>query len=122
MSIEPLDLAFPRDAGELAWLRATLGGWLDRADVNNHDRDEIILAVHEAVANGIEHSNGDGELRVRAEMDDGATVTVTSPGPWRQPGRLGRGYGLAIMRSLSEVEIDATTTSAHVRMRRRLRS
>jgi anti-sigma regulatory factor (Ser/Thr protein kinase) len=122
MIIEPLDLALPRDARRLRRFRAELGDWLDRAGVNDHDRDEIILAAHEAVANGIEHSDGDGELRIQAEIDDQAvTVTVTSPGPWREPDtRLGRGNGLVIIRGLTEVDIDATATSADVRMRRRL--
>lgn len=122
MSLEPFDLALPRDPRELGGFRATLGAWLDRAGVNDHDRDEIILAAHEAVANGIEHSDGDGELRARGAIDDQAvTVTVTSPGPWREPGtRLGRGNGLVIIRGLTEAAIDATATSADVRMRRRL--
>lgn len=122
MSVEPLDLALPRDLEQLARLRATLGNWLDRAGVNGHDRDEIILAAHEAVANGIEHSEGDGELRARGAIDDQAvTVTVTSPGPWREPQtRPGRGKGLVIIGGLTEVDIDATATSTDVRMRRRL--
>jgi serine/threonine-protein kinase RsbW len=122
MSLEPLDLALPRDPEQLAGFRATLGDWLDRAGVNGHDRDEITLAAHEAVANGIEHSDGDGELRARGAIDDqGVTVTVTSPGPWREPEtRPGRGNGLVIIRGLTEVDIDATATSANVRMRRRL--
>ena len=122
MGPEPLDLALPRDPGQLAWFRATLGDWLDRAGANDHDREEIILAAHEAAANGIEHSDGDGELRVRGEIDDQVvTVTVTSPGSWREPEtRQGRGYGLAIISGLTEVDIDATATRADVRMRRRL--
>ena len=122
MSFEPLDLALPCDPSQLGGFRATLGAWLDQEGVNDHDRDEIILAAHEAVANGIEHSDGHGELRVRGEIDDEAvTVTVMSPGPWREPEtRLGRGNGLVIIRGLTEVDIDATATSADVRMRRPL--
>ena len=122
MSLQPLDLALPRDLEQLAGFRATLGDWLHRAGVNDHDRDEIILAAHEAVANGIEHSDGDGEMRARGAIDDQAvTVTVTSPGPWREPEtRPGRGNGLVIIRGLTEVDIEAATTSANVRMRRRL--
>jgi anti-sigma regulatory factor (Ser/Thr protein kinase) len=122
MSLEPLVLALPRDPGQLAGFRATLGDWLGRAGVNDPDRDEIILAAHEAVANGIEHADGNGEVRVRVEIDDQAvTVTVTSPGPWREPEtRLGRGNGLVIIRGLTEVDIDTTATGADVRMRRRL--
>ena len=124
MSLKPLDLALPRDLEQLAGLRATLGDWLDRAGVNGDDRNEIILAAHEAVANGIEHSEGDGELRARGDVDGQAvTVTVTSPGPWREPQTTpGRGNGLVIIRGLTEVDIDATATSASVRMRRRLSS
>ncbi|MFO7573338.1 MAG: ATP-binding protein [Gaiellaceae bacterium] len=103
MSLEPFDLALPRDPRELGGFRATLGAWLDRAGVNDHDRDEITLAAHEAVANG-------RELRTRGAIDDQAvTVTVTSPGPWRKPEtRLGRGNGLVIIRGLTEVDINAT--------------
>ena len=122
MSVEPLDLELPSEPGQLARFRATLGDWLDRAGVNGHDRDELVLAAHEAVANGIEHSNRGGNVRVRAEIDDRAvTVTVTSPGPWREPKtRPGRGNGLMIVRGLTDMDIDATAVSAHVRMRRRL--
>jgi anti-sigma regulatory factor (Ser/Thr protein kinase) len=76
MSLEPLDLALPRDPRQLGRFRATLGDWLGRAGVNDRDRDEIILAANEAVTNGIEHSDGDGEVRVRGQIDDHA-VTVT---------------------------------------------
>lgn len=122
MRLEPLDLVLPRDPKELGRFRATLSHWLDRAGVNNDDRDEIILAANEAVTNGIEHSDGDGELHVLGEIDDHAIiVTVTSPGPWREPKmRLGHGNGLVIIRQLTDVDIDATPTSANVRMRRRL--
>lgn len=122
MSLEPFDLALPRDPRELRGFRATLGAWLDRGGVHDRDRDEIVLAAHEAVANGMEHSNGDGELRVRGEIDDQAvTITVRSPGPWREPEmRFGRGNGLVIIRGLTELDIDATAASADVRMRRRL--
>ena len=122
MSLHPFDLTLPRDPSELGGFRATLRDWLDRAGVNADDRGEIVLAAHEAVANGIEHSNGDGELRVQGEIDDQAvTVTVTSPGPWREPEtKLGRGHGLVIIRGLTEVDIDATRTSLELRMRRRL--
>jgi anti-sigma regulatory factor (Ser/Thr protein kinase) len=102
--------------------RTTLGDWLDRSGVNGNDRDELILAAHEAVANGIEHSDGDGEIRVQGEIDDQAvTVIVTSPGPWREPvARFGRGNGLVLIRGLTEAEIDATLTSVKVRVSRRL--
>ena len=122
MAPEPLDVALPRDRSQLGGFRATLGDWLDQAGVNAVERDEIILAAHEAVANGIEHSDGDGELRILGEIDDQlVTVTVTSPGPWREPQtRLDRGNGLVIIRGLTELDINATTTSADVRMRRRL--
>lgn len=120
MSVEPLDLELPPEPGQLARFRATLGDWLDRAGVNGHDRDELILAAHEADANGVEHSNEGGTVRVRVETDDQA-VTVTSPGQWREPEtRLGRGHGLLIIRGLTEIDIDATAVSADVRMRRRL--
>lgn len=122
MPFEPLHLVLPRDPRQLSGFRATLGDWLRRAGVTGQDRDEVILAANEAVANGIEHSDGDGEVRIRGEIDDhGVIVTVTSPGPWHEPSvRLGRGNGLRIIRCLTEVQISATDTRSDVRMRRRL--
>ena len=122
MNVEPLDFALARETTQLRHLRTTLRDWLDRGGVNGNDRDEIMLAAHEAVANGIEHSDGDGELRVQGELDDhGVTVIVTSPGPWREPmTRFGRGNGLVLIRAMTEAEIDATVTSVKVRLSRRL--
>jgi anti-sigma regulatory factor (Ser/Thr protein kinase) len=122
MILEPLDLALARDTTQLRHFRTTLGDWLDRGGVNGDDRDEIILAAHEAAANGMEHCDGDGEIRVQAEMDAQAvTIMVTSPGPWREPKpRFGRGNGLVLIRGLTEAEIDATATSVKVRLSRRL--
>ena len=122
MHLEPLDLALPQDPSSLGPFRAALGDWLDQAGVDAGERDEVVLAAHEAVANGIEHSEEDREVRVHGELDEQAvTVTVMSPGPWREPEpRIGRGNGLVIMRGLTELDIESTPTSARISMRHRL--
>ncbi|PWW66858.1 PAS domain S-box-containing protein [Actinokineospora spheciospongiae] len=120
----PLELAFTPATGELARIRAAFGDWLDRCDIDAEQATDIMVAVGEACANSIEHSDqactDTAVLRATATPDT-LTVTVTDKGRWRPPNpspESTRGHGLTMMRGLvDEVAIDSPDTGTTVRLR-----
>lgn len=80
--------------------------------------DELVLAVSEAVSNGVEHGYGVGaetvghrgtvhvESRIAVEPDGfrRAVLTIRDSGRWCEPGTepAGRGHGLLIMRACTD--------------------
>ena len=68
---------------------------------------DMCVAVSEAVANAIEHTEGDGEVRVDVFLRPGRVeVHILGPGEFHLPGRRGerqhRGLGLPLMATLSD--------------------
>jgi anti-sigma regulatory factor (Ser/Thr protein kinase) len=117
---EPFEAALPPDLARLRGLRRELASWLERVGVSESDRDAVILAAHEAAANGIEHACG--RVVVRGVRDeDKLLLIVTNTGRW--VGRLAdpeksRGGGLSLMRGLmSQLEITVGEERTTVRMR-----
>ena len=99
--------SLPADAAVLFEFRRSLRDWLQTADLESGAEDALVLAVHEAVANGIEHGGG-SSVRVdrRADVDD-LVVAVTTEGSWdlgsgEDDALAQRGRGLALMRRLTE--------------------
>jgi anti-sigma regulatory factor (Ser/Thr protein kinase) len=103
-----LKASLPADPAVLFEFRRSLREWLQTAQLDPGAQDALVLAVHEAVANGIEHGSG-LPVRVEGSAEDGyPVVEVTTEGSW-QPGRSGldgalaeRGRGLALMRGLTD--------------------
>ena len=108
----------------MADLRRRLGAWLAAQGAEREELEDIVLAVHEAAMNVVEHAYGpeDAELTVVASRgDDGIEVVVADRGSWREPRDPHRGRGHAIMSAvMDEVTIDTGPRGSTVRLRRRL--
>ena len=124
----PLRVTIPADPEALAGARGRVRDWLADEGVDPDQADEVVLAVSEALANGVEHAYGgarDGEVELWIERarDDALAVEVRDRGRWRpppeDPGLRGRGLPLmhAVMESVRVERGDEGTT---VRMRYRL--
>jgi serine/threonine-protein kinase RsbW len=123
--------AEPRTA---ARIRADLGNWLDRHfSLDAEQRNDLLLAVNEAVANAAEFAYADaprrGTMDVRADYDDESdtlAVTIKDRGRWRptlpEPATVlrqpqVRGRGIPLMRVLAdEVAIERAPDGTHVRL------
>lgn len=107
----------------LQGLRHELGRWLDSIGVPPDHRHAVVLAIHEAAANGIEHACG--RVTVRGALDEDKLILIVSnTGRWKGqlPADVGRGRGLALMRALvSNLEISRGPEGTTVRMRLNLR-
>lgn len=112
-----LVLSVPPRPEELAGVRASVHDWLFAHVVDESRRHQIVLAVHEAVANAVEHGgSGDVPAMVVVELSlrPGAVdVVVRDNGRWqeRDPFHLEwedeRGRGLSIIdRLATEASID----------------
>jgi anti-sigma regulatory factor (Ser/Thr protein kinase) len=115
------------DSSELRSLRRRFGDWLRLGGVDDGTLDGLILAVHEAAANGTQHGTAADSVSVNAELVEGVvTIEVTDYGRWREPRLNGpdtdeRGRGLAIIRALvNEVTIEAISTGTTVRLLQRV--
>jgi anti-sigma regulatory factor (Ser/Thr protein kinase) len=117
--VEPFEASLPPDLAQLRELRHDLAAWLECVGVTNADRDAIVLATHEAAANGIEHAASRVVIRgVRDE--EKLLVVVSNGGRWRGPpwDERGSGSGLAIIRGLmSKLDIHVGEGRTTLRMR-----
>ena len=105
----------------LAPLRHALRAWLESRDLSVRSRDALILAIHEAVANAIQHSGTVDRIRVRADAEpDCLTIEISDDGAWRipdDPPSQERGRGLNLIRSLvSDATIDTDAGGTTVRL------
>jgi serine/threonine-protein kinase RsbW len=117
--VEPFEASLPPDLSRLRRLRHDLAAWLERVEVPASQRDAVVLAIHEAAANGIEHANGRVTIR-GARDEDRLILVVSNSGRWRgpRPANLGRGRGLMLMRALmSNLELRVEPERTTVRMR-----
>jgi anti-sigma regulatory factor (Ser/Thr protein kinase) len=114
----------PAHPDELADLRRRVGAWLAAQGAGRTERDDVVLAVHEAAMNAVEHAYGpaDAELTVTAAMRDGAVViTVADEGRWREPRDPRRGRGRGIMTAVMDhVTIDTGPRGSSVTLISRL--
>ena len=116
--MEPFEASLPPDLARLRPLRSALGYWLDKIGASSEQRDAVVLAIHEAAANAIEHANG--RVTVRGARDEEKLLLVVSnTGRWKGslPSDMGMG-GLTLIRALmSNLEIHVEPDRTTVRMR-----
>lgn len=118
--MEPFEANLPRDLHRLRALRRDLAAWLDRTGVQRDERDAIVLAVHEAAANAIQHAGS--QVTVRGARDeDKVIVVVSNSGRWsggKPEAEIDRGRGLTIMRGLmSHLDVARMPDQTTIRMR-----
>ncbi|HYA25222.1 MAG TPA: ATP-binding protein [Terriglobales bacterium] len=87
---ELLDLCIPADLKAIGNVTDTISGILTRLGIKEEKRQEVALAVQEALANAVVHgceSNPSKEIRCRLRRDSQGTIVVivTDPGPGFSP-------------------------------------
>jgi PAS domain S-box-containing protein len=116
----------PAEHDQLPVLRGELLRWLSHIGAQPVRRNDMVLAVHEAMANAIEHAypEAGGSVGIVGRRDgDEALVTVRDFGEWREaPGSATRGRGLTLMRSLvDDVHVGVREQGTEVTLRCGLR-
>jgi anti-sigma regulatory factor (Ser/Thr protein kinase) len=118
-------------------VRRTLVVWLDERDVAEVHREDVVLAVSEAVSNVVDHAYRDVETPGCLEVDieltdelrraDGTerwlTVAVTDYGTWRSERASNgfRGRGLQMIRACTDWwHIERRASGTRVTMARRV--
>jgi anti-sigma regulatory factor (Ser/Thr protein kinase) len=118
--MEHFEATLPPDLARLRGLRHQLSDWLEGGKVPSHARDAIVLAIHEAAANAIDHACS--SVSIRGVRDENKLILVVSnSGRWRKPRlseELSRGRGLTLMEALtSQMEILTNPERTTIRMR-----
>jgi serine phosphatase RsbU (regulator of sigma subunit)/anti-sigma regulatory factor (Ser/Thr protein kinase) len=121
----PLELKFLADASNLAPTRKALRTWLSRAEVDQEQTMNVLIAAGEAVANAIEHGHRHsprGTISLGAiALVDQVRVTITDTGSWKTPVvNPERGRGITLMRGLMQdvvINPDAAGTTVHLSAR-----
>ena len=110
----------PPEADQLPLLRARLRAWLEANEVSVELAEAVVLAAHEAAANGIVHAGSRDTFEIRGSINDhGVTIEVSDAGRWKEPS--GRddegGRGLPLMRGfVDEVDILPTRNGTTVHL------
>ena len=101
-----LDLAF--DSAALHVLRAEVLALAGQAGLSDDRAGDVVLAVHELVANVICHGGGKGRLRVRhltgalhCQVDDGDLIASADPAASLDPFPELPGHGLWVVRRVA---------------------
>ncbi len=117
-----LEFAVDARARSLLMIRRAVSRWLEDIEVPRLVTTEIVMAVHEASANVVEHAYGPagGTITITAKHEgDEVEVLVRDSGTWRGSSRGDRGNGLLLMRGLmDDVLVDTSSTGTVVRLRR----
>ena len=117
-----LEFAVEARARSLLMIRRALGRWLEDLEVPRAVATEIVMGVHEAAANVVEHAYGPagGTIIITAKRDgDDVEVVIRDSGTWRGSSRGDRGNGLRLMRGLmDDVMVDTSATGTVVVLRR----
>jgi anti-sigma regulatory factor (Ser/Thr protein kinase)/anti-anti-sigma regulatory factor len=108
--VPPLTLERLAVRDSLAPMREAFTGWLGRFGPVEDDRQNLVMAVSEAVTNAIEHAyppGRPGPVRLVANVlpDGFLDVNVADRGRWQEPGTdvEGRGHGLLVIGQLADV-------------------
>ena len=117
-----LEFAVDARARSLTMIRRAMSRWLEDLEVPPLVEREIVMAVHEASANVVEHAYGPagGTITITARyVDDQVEVLVRDSGTWRGVSRGDRGNGLRLMRGLmKDVIVDTSADGTVVLLRR----
>ena len=124
LSTDRLRLQLAARPSVLPTLRPTLLKWLRDSGATKEEAQELVVATSEACMNAIEHAyalaSDPFEVELLADQGD-VTVTVRDRGHWREPRGTERGYGLTLMRALTDdLVVNSTPGGTEIRMRRRL--
>lgn len=126
--LEPFSAELPADPRYLGPLRQSLRAWLETALVAQRLAERIVLAVHEACTNAIEHAHRfDPDLNATitgTATPDAVEVIVSDHGRWKPPstGPNSRGRGLPLMnRLMDDVTVTAGEAGTIIRLRKGLR-
>jgi serine phosphatase RsbU (regulator of sigma subunit)/anti-sigma regulatory factor (Ser/Thr protein kinase) len=118
-----LEFAVDARARSLTMIRRAMGRWLEDLEVPQIVHKEIVMAVHEASANVIEHAYGPGggTITITAKHEeDQVEVLVRDSGSWRGSSRGDRGNGLRLMRGLMDhVKVDTSEAGTVTTLRRK---
>jgi serine/threonine-protein kinase RsbW len=120
-SVREIHCRVPADAERLAEMRHALSRWAGAIGMPERQREELVLASYEAMANSVEHAYSDGQDGIvdmhAAHTPDGTVVvTVTDRGRWKTPVPSNgiRGRGILLMRALADdttiTRVDTGTT------------
>ena len=117
-----LEFAVDARARSLLTIRRAVSRWLDDLEVPPAVEREIVMAVHEASANVVEHAYGPagGTITISAKHEkDEVEVLIRDSGTWRGSSRGDRGNGLRLMRGLmGHVLVDTSAGGTVVLLRR----
>jgi serine phosphatase RsbU (regulator of sigma subunit)/anti-sigma regulatory factor (Ser/Thr protein kinase) len=119
-----LEFAVDARARSLTMIRRALSRWLQDLEIPPFVSREIVMAVHEASANVVEHAYGPtgGTITItarREEDEDRVEVRIRDSGTWRGSSRGDRGNGLKLMRGLmDDVLVDTSAEGTVVVLRR----
>ena len=106
---------------ELAPTRAAVRAWMQEQHASEAMIEEMVVASGEALANAIEHARPTDPIEVRGWSDhEHITLRITDHGSWAngEP-KVDRGFGLAIMRALSDdVHVETSEDGTRVELRR----
>jgi anti-sigma regulatory factor (Ser/Thr protein kinase) len=98
-----LRLVFPADPNALAGIRHALGGIAGALGVGPAGIADVRLALTEVCSAAIRGDGGDGELEVRAALQDGALQVVVADGMGFAPGSGAQaGFPLPLVAALTE--------------------
>jgi len=118
----PLRVTVKAEAPMLAEARGSLRRWLRDAGVAADVENDLLLACGEACANVVQHAYAaaPGSLELEASLDQGLLqMWVRDHGQWRAPSDRGGGWGLELMRALTDtVDVDRTADGTVVHLQR----
>ncbi|HEY7596571.1 MAG TPA: ATP-binding protein [Actinophytocola sp.] len=124
-SLREIHCRVPADADRLAETRHALNRWASGIGMPGQQREELVLATYEAMANSVEHAYVDAagddldgvvDLHAARTPDGTIIVTVTDYGRWKPPVPSDgiRGRGILLMRALADdttiTRVDTGTT------------
>jgi serine/threonine-protein kinase RsbW len=107
-------------AGEnLAAARRRMRNWL-ASDLPSSDRDDVLLACGEALANAFEHGRPPITVEMHWQHDQGTKalhIGICDTGPWRVSAEAdSRGLGIPIMTALMDTVLIDTVDGTQVRL------